>query len=89
MIDFIKADWQGHPKRLVAEVLGMSLSLLVALIIMVTTPVPPMLLCYLLWEAASLLLVSASISRGSLGFSLLYGGFLLIDFVGLVRTLLA
>lgn len=89
MINFIKADWQAHKVRLCAEVLGMSLSLLVALVIMMTTPLPPMLLCYVLWEIASLLLCSAAMSRGSVGFSLLYGGFLVIDFVGLVRTLLA
>lgn len=66
----------------------MVISLAVALLIMVTTPFPPMLLCYLLWETASALLLGAAVSRGSVGFSFLYGGFLVIDFVGLIRTLL-
>jgi len=84
--EFIKTDYESHKLRLGAEALGMLISLGVALIIMVTTPHPPMLLCYVLWELASLLLLSASYSRGSLGLTVLYSGFLVIDFVGLVRT---
>lgn len=87
-MSFIQHDWRTHKVRLCAETLGMAISLVVALIIMMTTPFPPMLLCYLLWEFASALLLGASISRGSVGFSFLYAGFLVIDFVGLLRTLL-
>jgi len=86
---FIKSDYESHRVRLGAEALGMLISLAVALIIMVTTPAPPLLLCYILWECASALLVAASYSRGSLGLTALYSGFLVIDFVGLVRTVLA
>lgn len=89
MISFIQRDWKAHKVRLCAETLGMAISLLVALIIMVTTPFPPMLLCYLLWELASALLLGSAMSRGSVGFSFLYGGFLVIDLIGLIRTLLA
>jgi hypothetical protein len=88
-VNFIKTDYESHRLRLGAEALGMLISLGVALIIMVTTPWPPMLLCYVLWEIASALLVSASYSRGSLGLTALYSGFLVIDFVGLVRTWLS
>jgi hypothetical protein len=87
--DFIRQDYHSHPLRLTAEVLGMAISLGVAVIIMMTTPVPPMLICYILWEVASLLLVSASYSRGSLGLTTLYAGFLCIDAIGLIRTVLA
>lgn len=66
----------------------MVISLVVALLIMVTTPFPPMLLCYLLWETASALLLGAAISRGSVGFSFLYAGFLVIDTAGLIRTII-
>ena len=65
----------------------MAISLVVALMMMMTTPFPPMILCYLLWELASMLLLGAAMSRGSVGFSVLYTGFLVIDFVGLLRTL--
>jgi hypothetical protein len=89
MISFIQNDWKAHKVRLCAETLGMLISLVVALIIMMTTPLPPMLLCYFLWETASALLLGSAMSRGSVGFSFLYGGFLVIDFVGLVRTVMA
>lgn len=88
MIHFIQRDWKAHKVRLCAETLGMTVSLLVALIIMVTTPFPPMLLCYVLWELASALLLGSAMSRGSVGFSCLYAGFLVIDLIGLIRTVL-
>ena len=88
-MDFIQKDYATHPVRLGLEVLGMGISLGVAMMIAVTTPFPPMLLCYALWETASLLLVAASYSRGSIGLVLLYSGFLVIDAVGLIRTWLS
>jgi len=88
-IDFIKSDYRSHPLRLCVEALGMGISLGVSGLIALTTPVPPMVLCYVLWEIGSALLVSASYSRGSTGLVALYGGFLVIDAIGLVRTLLA
>jgi hypothetical protein len=88
MISFIQKDWKSHKIRVCAETAGMLISLIVALIIMVTTPLPPMILCYVLWEVASVLLLSAAVSRGSLGFSILYSGFLVVDGIGLTRTLL-
>jgi len=88
-MQFIKRDYAAHPLRHCAEVLGMAISLFVAIVIAVTTPHPPLLLCYALWETASLLLVAASYSRGSLGLTALYSGFLVIDAIGLIRTVLA
>jgi hypothetical protein len=86
---FIAADWRAHKVRVCAEVTGMMLSLLVAMVIAFTTPNPPLLLCYILWEIASMLLVSAAVSRRSLGLTVLYAGFLVIDCIGLIRTVLA
>ena len=87
-LDFIRADYHSHKFRLCAEVLGMVISLIVAVIIAMTTPLPPMLWCYTLWMIASTLLVGASISRHSTGFVALYGSFLIIDGIGLLRTIL-
>jgi hypothetical protein len=87
IVSWIRGDWNSHPVRMCAEILGMVLSLFVALLIAWTTPYPPMLWCYILWNTASLCLVSAAVSRGSLGLTLLYGGFLVVDTVGLWRTL--
>jgi len=87
--DFIHNDWKAHKVRLCAETAGMMISLVVALILMATTPHPPMLLCYVLWETASVVLLGSAMSRGSVGFSCLYAGFLVIDCIGLIRTVLA
>lgn len=83
---FILADWQSHKLRLAAEACGVSLSIGIALVLAWTTPNPPMLVCYAGWNLASVLLVLSSYSRGSVGLTVLYGAFLLIDTVGLVRT---
>jgi len=87
-LEFIKTDYTSHPVRHVAEVIGMLIGLAVAVVIAVTTPAPPLLGCYILWNVASVLLLCASYSRGSFGLMALYGGFLIIDSVGLIRTLM-
>ena len=86
--DFIQRDFTSHRWRHVAEVLGALLSLVAAITIAIYTPVPPLIFCYTLWNMASLLLAGASYSRGSFGLFALYSGFLVIDTVGLIRTLL-
>jgi hypothetical protein len=88
-VEFIKKDYATHPLRLLVESLGMGISLGATMLIAATTPFPPMLLCYVLWEIASALLLSASYSRGSTGLVALYSGFLVIDAIGLARTLLS
>jgi hypothetical protein len=80
-------DMKDHPVRGGLEVMGMVLSITVALVIMMTTPWPPMVWCYLGWNAASLCLLYGAVSRGSMGFSVLYALFLCIDTIGLWRTL--
>lgn len=88
-LDFIKTDWKSHKLRLCAEATGTCISLGATILIALTTPFPPMLLCYVCWEIASALLVSASYSRGSFGLVALYSGFLVIDAIGLIRTILS
>jgi hypothetical protein len=85
-LDFIKKDRDSHPVRYMAEVIGMVLGLGDSVILAMTTPNPPLLLCYIIWEVASVLLVCAAYSRGSLGFTALYAGFFVIDLFGLLRT---
>jgi len=88
-VQFIKSDYEAHRYRLVAEALGMLLSIGVAIIFALTTPAPPLLLCYTLWLLASGLLVTTSYSRGSVGLTVLYGLFLVVDSIGALRTLFA
>lgn len=87
--NFIRNDYESHPLRLCAEVIGMVLSVAVSVLLALTTPYPPMLICYSLWMIASVLLLGAAASRRSVGFALLYAGFLIIDGIGLIRTVIA
>lgn len=82
----VRVDFETHPVRLVLEVLGMILSIAVAVMMMLTTPNPPMLVCYLGWNIASGFLLFGALSRHSVGFSVLYALFLCIDSIGLYRT---
>jgi len=85
--EYIRADYQAHKVRMVAECLGMVISVGVALLLALTTPYPPMLLAYLGWNLASTLLLLCAWHRGSVGLMVLYGMFLVIDTMGLIRTL--
>lgn len=86
MIEHIKQDFERHRIRAIAEILGMLLSLGVSLLLALTTPHVPMLMAYCGWLVASLLLCACSWHRGSIGLMMTYGGFLIIDTLGLLRT---
>jgi hypothetical protein len=86
-VQFIQNDWRSHKLRLAAEACGMALSIAVGILLAMTTPYPPMVTCYIGWNIASFTLMLASASRGSVGLTALYGSFLLIDSVGLYRSL--
>jgi len=87
LLEFVRADHKQHRIRLYGEILGMALSIGVASMLAITTPHPPMLLAYSIWLVASAILMTTSWSRGSVGLTLLYGAFLVIDCIGFVRTL--
>lgn len=84
---YITTDYHSHRIRFCAEMIGMALSVGVSILLAMTTPYPPMLLCYIGWMIASCLLAGASYSRGSVGLGTLYACFLVIDGIGLLRTL--
>lgn len=88
VVEFVKTDYESHKMRLAAEGLGFLLSVGVSLLFAWTTPHPPLIWCYSMWMAASSLLVTTSWHRGSFGLTAIYGAFLLIDFVGLWRTVM-
>lgn len=87
MIEYIRQDFQTHRLRAASEVLGMIIALGVSLLLAVTTPHPPMIPAYLGWTIASILLGVCSWHRGSFGLAMTYGGFLVIDTYGLLKTL--
>ena len=87
-LEYIKTDYHSHRIRFAGEMIGMALSIGVSLILAITTPYPPMIICYIGWLIAAVLLAGASYSRGSVGLAVLYACFMVIDGIGFVRTLL-
>jgi len=81
-------DYCENAPRMIAECLGTSIAIWVAILLAITTPNPPMLTCYIGWNIGSILLVLCAWSRGSVGLTILYASFLIIDSVGLMRTIL-
>lgn len=84
-LEFIVADYKEDGIRFALELLGMIASIFAALVLAITVPEPNIGWCYMLWMIGSVCLVTASLSRGSTGFTIIYGTFLLIDSVGMLR----
>lgn len=87
MIDWIRQDYRAHKVRMILELMGMILALSVSLLLALTTPNPPMLYAYIGWMLSAMLLGGCSWHRGSLGLTVTYLGFLVIDGCGLMHTL--
>lgn len=87
-VDFITLDYYMDSRRFVLEMIGMIASILASVVLATTVPDPNIGLCYLLWMIGSSCLVMTSLSRGSTGFTIIYGTFLFIDSIGMVRWLL-
>lgn len=88
MIDFIMKDYESHKLRLVLEVIGMLLGAGASVLLAATTPHPPMIYAYIMWLFSALLLSTCSWHRGSVGLTVLYLAYLVIDGIGCYRTLI-
>jgi hypothetical protein len=86
---FILNDFRNNTLRFILELLAVISNITVALILLFTTPHPPMIPCYVGWLTATTLLLFCSLHRGSFGLTLLYVSYIFIDGAGLIRTLLA
>ncbi len=87
MIEFIKQDFRSHALRATMEILGMVLGVGVSLLLAVTTPNPPMIYAYVGWLLSAVLLGGCSYHRGSVGLAVTYAAYLVIDGIGMLRTL--
>lgn len=85
MIQFIHNDYREDGYRFILEIVGMFCSIFASLVLAVTVPEPNIGWCYVLWMIGSACLVTASLSRGSTGFTIIYGTFLIIDSIGMMR----
>lgn len=87
VLEWIKEDYKSHPVRFCIEVAGMFANLMASIILMLYSPTPPMFWAYVFFLTASVLLMSAAFSRQSFGFTAMYFGYLIIDFIGFWKTL--
>lgn len=87
MIDYIYKDFQSHALRASLEVLGMLIGVGMSILLAITTPYPPMLYAYIGWLISAALLGLCSWHRGSFGLSTTYACYLVIDGIGLARTI--
>lgn len=87
MIDYIYKDFQSHALRASLEVLGMLIGVGMSILLAITTPYPPMLYAYIGWLISAALLGLCSWHRGSFGLATTYACYLVIDGIGLARTL--
>lgn len=87
MIDYIYKDFQSHALRASLEVIGMLIGVGMSILLAVTTPYPPMLYAYIGWLISAALLGLCSWHRGSFGLATTYACYLVIDGIGLARTI--
>jgi hypothetical protein len=85
---FIRNDFKSNKVRFVAEVCAMSSNLFVAILLLITTPHPPMIAAYVGWLTATSLLLVCSYNRRSFGMVTMYAVYILIDGLGLIKTIL-
>lgn len=87
MLDYIRRDFQSHRLRALCESLGMLVAVSVSILLATTTPTVPLIPCYVGWVVSAMLLGACSWHRGSVGLAATYSAFLVIDTIGLLRTL--
>lgn len=87
MIEYIRNDFKSHALRATLEIIGMLFGVGVSVLLAFTTPEPPMVEAYIGWLIGAILLGGCSWHRGSVGLALTYAAYLVIDGIGLLRTL--
>ena len=87
--EWIKNDWYSNRSRFVIELLAWAISIGCSITMAVTVPNPPLLALYPVWITGCALYAWAAYTRKSFGMLANYMLLVTIDFIGLVRMLLA
>ena len=87
IIKFFKQDIKNNPKRFIAEFIGLVMGIGATTVLAYTMPTPNLLVAYLMWEVSAICLMYGGISRGSVGLTLLYTLYFIIDAIGLYKLL--
>ena len=87
IIKFFKEDLRTNFKRFIAEFIGLIMGIGATTILAFTMHNPNLLVAYIMWEVSALCLIYGGISRGSVGLTLLYVLYFIIDAIGLYKLL--
>lgn len=87
--EWIRDDWRSNATRFMVECLAWAISIGCSITMALTVPNPPLLLLYPIWITGCALYAWAAYSRKSFGMLANYMLLVTIDFIGLVRMLLA
>ena len=86
--DWIRADWNSNPLRLLAETYNAFTALSTAVIFALMAPNVPYEITYPLWLSGTFLMIFCGISRGSFGVVVMSVIMTVIDTYGYIRFLL-
>lgn len=86
--DYIKADWQSSPTRVVAEIFAWLCSVVSSVLFAITAPNIPIIPIYGIFVAGCGAALWAAWTRGSFGLLANYSFLFLIDGAGLVKTII-
>jgi hypothetical protein len=87
-VEWIKADWEANPLRLMAETYNAFTALTTAIIFAFMAPHVPYEITYPLWLSGTALMIFCGISRGSFGMVVMSVIMTIIDTYGYARFLL-
>ena len=87
IFDWIRADYDSHPFRFVAELLAWAISIGCSITMALTVPTPPLMVLYPVWITGCAIYAWAAWTRRSFGMLANYMLLVTIDSVGLIRLL--
>jgi hypothetical protein len=87
--DWIRDDWRSNTYRFMVECLAWIISIGCSITMALTVPNPPLLLLYPIWISGCALYAWAAYNRRSFGMLANYMLLVTIDFIGLIRMILA
>ena len=88
IINFIYTDWKLHGYRFILEIFGIGFNISGGIILVTTTPNPTLGTVFSVFLIGGVLLLSGALARKSIGLTLLYTFYLVIDSYGLYRSTL-
>jgi hypothetical protein len=87
--EWIRDDWRSNTYRFMVECLAWVISIGCSITMALTVPNPPLLLLYPIWITGCAMYAWAAYTRRSFGMLANYMLLVTIDFIGLIRMIMA